>query len=132
MSTLQDVLGVRIIAYLNDFSVLPVNSSIGSYDGSMAAGLKALVHVAGTAPNMDDALSAGPGTETTMVISSIERTRLSTPYGIQCTDQKMIEGSATLKYTENDCTDVCIQSVVYDSTYTHTHTHPQAHARTMP
>ena len=109
---MQEIRGVTIVVFLNNFSNALVDTPVTTYVESMASGIKVLVHAPGTAPNMRDALSIGAGAETTIVVSTTERRRLSTPYSTPCTDRTLVEGSATLTYTFLDCLDVCIQSAV--------------------
>jgi len=114
MLTLQDVLGVTAIIYLNDFSPVTFDSYLSNLGQSMATGVRVAVQDAGTVPDMRRGIMVGPGAETTVMLSATQRQRLPRPYASQCTDQQLLDGSLNINYTEDGCIDVCIQDQVKD------------------
>ena len=53
------------------------------------AGANVLVHPSGTKPDMDLAITAGSGTETTLTVTQSARSRLGSPYS-NCTTQSYL------------------------------------------
>jgi len=80
----------------------------------MATGVRVAVQDAGTVPDMRRGIMVGPGAETTWMLSATQRQRLPRPYASQCTDQQLLDGSLNINYTEDGCTEVCVQDQVKD------------------
>jgi len=113
LSWRQNVRGMTLIVYLDEFNTQLVKEFNASPRHSMATGVRLAVHGQGTAPDMTSAISAGPGTETTVSVSPTQRQRLQQPYhGCRPSNQPPTDGSSDT-YTAEECTDICLQKQVW-------------------
>lgn len=110
----QSILGLSTIIYLDDFEPTSLRTMSAGISTSMASGIRVVVHGSGEVPDLARAISIGPGAETTLTLSAIERTRLKYPYPSQCTDQKYVgDEDTSVIYSANACNDVCVQQQVF-------------------
>ena len=74
------------------------------------------VHNPGSKPDFYNGVSVGPGTETTIRITSTNRTRLPLPYdNADCTKQKYLPYSDNETYSYDACYGVCMQNTVVEN-----------------
>jgi hypothetical protein len=110
--SMQKVLGLVAMVYVNDFSQSIIDTAWPNLGQSMAIGIRVSIHGAGTVPDMKTGVSVGPGAETTLMLTSTKRARLPPPFQGQCTTEEYVGNSQNLKYTVDSCFDVCAQEQV--------------------
>ena len=109
----QLVEGLSAVLYLNNFPEELLNFFDYGLSYSLATGVRVAVHKPGSKPDFYNGVSVGPGTETTIRITSTNRTRLPMPYeNRDCTKQKYLPYSDNETYSYDGCYGVCMQNAV--------------------
>src|SRR6218665_446200 len=104
------VRGLTLILYIANFPKTLLDTFFPMPTQSRAKGVRVTVHSSGARPNPKSGLSVGPGTETTLRLWNVVRTRLERPYG-NCTKQQLVDESdgGSGVYNIDQCYDICLQ-----------------------
>ncbi|ESO02513.1 hypothetical protein HELRODRAFT_161791 [Helobdella robusta] len=112
-----NIRSMSLILYINNFptALLPGQYQLGSLT-SKATGVRITIHLPGTRGEMKNGLNLSPGTESTLYIQMVNRSRLHYPYSADdCTDDfNFTPNISGYFYSREDCTDYCIQQKVVD------------------
>jgi Amiloride-sensitive sodium channel len=107
---------MSVVVYLDDFDQ-PGNrdSCCPNEFRSQSSGVRVAIHDGRSPPDTTRGLAIGPGTETTVVVSEIDRQRLTEPYG-NCTHTVRLGTSDdNIGYSLDVCQQLCHQNAVYAS-----------------
>ena len=76
----ENIRGLTVTLYVDQVRGTNITGNVLSVDPSGAAGMRALVHPPGAAPDMTYGVTIGSSTETNMLLTQTLRTRLGPPY----------------------------------------------------
>ena len=101
---------MSFIVYIDDFDASIVDKVEANPRRSASTGVRLAVHERGTTPDFSNGLSAGPGTDTSISVSTVHRRRLGEPFD-ECRNEKFKRGSDAV-YTRTECIEECLQDKV--------------------
>ena len=112
----EDIREFTAIVFINNFPEHQAHKFGFFNRRTKTTGVRLVVHSPGTKPKMLGGVSISPGTETTVSIVPLNRTRLKKPWSdTDCTDETHLNGSDTEMYSFEACRDVCIQEEVVNT-----------------
>jgi hypothetical protein len=105
-----------LILYLDDFGHPTVlDGCCPEQWRSLSSGVQVSVHSSRSAPDMSHGVAVSPGTETTLMLTQVDRRRQAAPYGHCTTRDHLGDPKENIGYSNEQCESICQQDTVFDS-----------------